>query len=50
MAYKSKENETELIELAPFTEAYPVSDRPVFYLCENGACRKPVTEFKQLNL
>lgn len=30
--------------------AAPVSDRPVFYLCENGACRRPETEFTQLNL
>ena len=48
--YKSKENAAELAGLAPFTEAYPVSDRSVFYLCENGACRKPVTEFNQLKL
>ena len=48
--YKSQENEAELTVFAPFTEPYPVSDRPVFYLCENGACRRPESEFKQLNL
>lgn len=48
--YKSKENEAELTDLAPFTETYPVSDRPMFYLCENGVCRRPESEFKQLNL
>ena len=48
--YKSKENEAELTDLAPFTETYPVSDRPMFYLCENGVCHRPESEFKQLNL
>ena len=48
--YKSKENAAELTELAPFTETYPVSDTPMFYLCENGACRRPESEFKQMNL
>ena len=48
--YKSKENEAELAKFAPFTEHYPVSDSPVFYLCENGACRRPVTAFSQLDL
>ena len=48
--YKSKENETALAELAPFTKDYPASDKPVFYLCENGACRRPESEFKRLNL
>ena len=48
--YKSEENEAELADLAPFTKAYAVSERPVFYLCENGACRGPESEFKQLNL
>lgn len=48
--YKSKENAAKLAQLAPFTENYPVSDSPMFYLCENGACRRPKSEFKQLNL
>ena len=47
---KSKENEADLTDLAPFTESYPVSDRPMFYLCENGVCRRPESEFEQLNL
>ena len=48
--YKSKENEAELADLAPFTKAYPTSDRSMFYLCENRACRRPVTAFSQLDL
>lgn len=48
--YKSAENEKELAALAPFTKNYPVSDQPIFYLCENGACRRPEKEFNRLNL
>ena len=48
--YKSAENEEELANLAPFTKAYPVSAHPVFYLCENGVCRTPETEFGRLEL
>lgn len=48
--YKSAENEKELDCLAPFTEPYPVSAQPVFYLCENNACRAPETDFHKLDL
>lgn len=48
--YKSAENEKELARLAPFTGPYPVSARPVFYLCENNACRAPKTDFHKLDL
>ena len=48
--YKSAENATELASLAPFTEAYPPSEQPVFYLCENGACRTPESDFDKLEL
>lgn len=48
--YKSAENEKELARLAPFTAPYPVSTQPVFYLCENKACRAPETDFRKLNL
>lgn len=48
--YKSAENQKELAAVAPFTEAYPVNERPKFYLCENGACRTPESDFKKLNL
>ena len=46
--YKSAENKKELAELVPFTKDYPVSDHPVYYLCENGACHTPETEFEKL--
>ena len=48
--YKSAENEDELAELAPFTRNYPVSVHPVFYLCENGACHAPETDFSKLEI
>ena len=48
--YKSAENERALADLAPFTKDYPVSDHPVFYLCENGTCHSPVTDFNGLDL
>ena len=44
--YKSAENERELAILAPFTKDYPISDHPVFYLCENGACHRSETDFR----
>lgn len=48
--FKSEENAQELSELAPFSTSYPVSSDTVWYLCENGACRAPVKEFKALGL
>ncbi len=49
--YKSPENERILAQCAPFTESYPVPQQgTVWYLCENGACRAPVTDWKQLHL
>lgn len=44
--YKSKENAQLLEQCAPFTAAYPVPENGVsWYLCENGACHSPQTEF-----
>ena len=48
--YKSAENADALAAIAPFTAAYLVSQQPVFYLCENGACRQPETDFSKLGL
>lgn len=44
--YKSPENAQLLAQCAPFTEAYPVPETGAsWYLCENGACHAPQTEF-----
>ena len=46
---KTAENAEILSECAPFTENYPIPERgAVYYLCENGACRAPVTDFGSL--
>lgn len=48
---KTKENAEALAECAPFTKDYPIPEQGVmYYLCENGACKAPVTDFSQLNL
>lgn len=48
---KTAENGDALAECAPFTKAYPVPENgEAYYLCENGACKAPVTEFGQLKL
>ena len=48
---KTKENENLLSLCAPFTKDYPIpEDGAVFYLCENGACKAPVSHFEQLDL
>lgn len=44
--YKSPENAELLAGCAPFTGAYPVPKTGVsWYLCENGVCHTPQTEF-----
>ena len=49
--FKSKENESILSELAPFTRDYPIPERgAAWYLCAGGACCAPVTEFQRLEL
>lgn len=48
---KTPDNEKELAECAPYTKDYPLPERgAVYYLCENGTCRTPVTEFGELGL
>ena len=48
--FKSAENEKTLSEIAPFTTDYPVSENTLWYLCENGSCHAPQTDFGKLNL
>ncbi len=48
--FKSAENEKTLSETAPFTTDYPASENTVWYLCENGSCHAPQTDFSKLNL
>lgn len=48
---KTPDNEKILSECAPYTKAYEIPDEGVlYYLCENGACRKPESDFGSLNL
>lgn len=48
---KTPENAKVLTACVPFTADYPISkDKTVYYLCENGACKAPVTNFKELQL
>lgn len=48
---KTKENAETLAECAPFTKDYPIPGQgTMYYLCENGACKAPVSDFSQLNL
>ena len=48
---KTKENADVLSKCAPFTKDYPIPEQgAMYYLCENGACKAPVSDFSQLNL
>lgn len=48
---KTAANAAELARCVPFTGTYPIPEQgAVYYLCEHGACRAPVTEFSQLGL
>lgn len=48
--FKSKTNNAQLSEVAPFTASYPFTDHTAWYLCEDGTCYAPKTDFSQLNL
>ena len=38
-------------ECVPFIKDYPVPEQgTMYYLCENGACKAPGTDFSQLKL
>jgi uncharacterized protein YyaL (SSP411 family) len=46
---KTKANQKELAELAPYTESYPIpSQGTAYYLCKEGKCSAPVTDLQDL--
>ena len=48
---KTTENEDLLNQYAPFTVNYPIPKQgTMYYLCEDGACKAPVSDFSKLNL
>ena len=48
---KTADNAEELAASAQFTADYHVPESgAVYYLCENGACKAPVTDFEKLDL
>ena len=48
---KTKENAETLAECAPFTKDYPIPEQgSMFYLCEGGACKAPLSEFSKLKI
>lgn len=48
---KTADNADTLAQCAAFTKDYPIPlDGAVYYLCKNGACSAPVTDFSQLSL
>lgn len=48
---KTKENADVLSRCAPFTKDYPIPEQgAMYYLCENGACKAPVSEFRMLKI
>lgn len=48
---KTRENAETLAECAPFTKDYPIPEQEaMYYLCEGGACKAPVSEFSKLKI
>lgn len=48
---KTTENAEQLSQCAPFTVNYPIPEQgKMYYLCEDGACKPPVSDFSKLNL
>ena len=46
--FKSEENQDMLSQAAPFTKNYPLSQEPLYYLCENGVCHAPTGKWEEL--
>lgn len=44
----TKQNQDQLVRIAEYTKDYEVSDTPCYYLCENGTCKTPVHDSKEL--
>lgn len=48
---KTRENAETLAECAPFTKDYPIPEQGrMYYLCEGGACKAPLSEFSKLKI
>lgn len=48
---KTKENAEALVECVPFAKDYAIPEQgAMYYLCENGACKAPVSEFSKLKI
>ena len=48
---KTEENAEELTRCASFTADYPIPEQgTMYYLCENGACKAPVSDFSKLDM
>ena len=48
---KTENSAAVLRQCAPFTQSYPIPETgAVYYLCENGACKRPVRSFSKLGL
>ena len=50
LTVKGKPEETNrLVNLAPYTADMPFQDRPVVYICQNFACRAPISTLDELD-
>lgn len=45
---KTKENEKQLSEIAPFTKEYKVTEEPLFYFCSGQQCSPPEKNLRKI--